>query len=101
MRMFALGVFLLCILVQAQLNTPTLLLPIETTQGIRTEYSIGFNTDTAVPHSAKVRVTFPFEFNPSKLITHNGCRMKKANATIVDVPCTLSNRSFIIDTGTI
>ena len=54
-----------------------MLLPVETTQGAITSYSIGFSSDTSIQHSAKVRITFPYEFDPRKLIFFSKCELQK------------------------
>lgn len=80
---------------------PTLLLPIETTKGIQTEYSIGFTPESTVPHSAKINVIFPYEFDPRALISYTGCKVQRASASLATVPCTVSNRTFTLEVGTI
>ena len=52
-----------------------------------------------MPHSAAIRITFPFEFDPRGLIKHQGCRLKRANQSIEDAQCSLSNRSFTVQVG--
>ena len=75
LKYFSCLLFLL-LMVNSQTITPSMLLPVETTKGIATEYSIGFETDTDVPHSAKIIVKFPFEFDPLDLIDNTGCKVK-------------------------
>jgi len=48
-----------CLSRQQTLN-PILLLPTETTQNVSVDYAFRFTTDTNVPHSASISLTFPF-----------------------------------------
>lgn len=80
---------------------PTLLLPIESTKGVTTEYSIGFIPEETVPHSAKIKVIFPFEFDPRALINYSDCKLQRATGTLSVVPCSISNRTFTLEVGTI
>lgn len=75
---------------------PTLLLPIETTKGVKTEYSIGFIPESTVPHSAKIKVIFPFEFDPRALINYSDCKLQRATGSLSVVPCAVSNRTFTL-----
>ena len=88
---------LLAGLASSQTITRNILLPIETTQGVRTEYSIKFATDTQVPHSAKVVIAFPFEFDPRNLIYNTGCKFKRGQGELASHDCSLSMRSFTLN----
>ena len=66
-----------CIMIlQGRILKPNMLLPVETTNNVRTEYSIGFYTDVSVPHSASILIKFPYEFDPRGLISYSGCKIK-------------------------
>jgi hypothetical protein len=78
-----------------------LLIPIETTKGVKTEYSIGFLPETIVPSSAKINVIFPFEFDPRALINYGSCSLQRASGNLLTVPCTITNRTFTLTVGTI
>ena len=66
MRAIKANIFLFALVVSvlSQQNTPVFLEPIETTKDTLTSYSITFVSDTLITHSAKIRITFPFEFDP-------------------------------------
>lgn len=57
--------------------------------------------ETTVPHSAKINVIFPFEFDPRALIAFSGCKVQRPSSALASVPCTVSNRTFTLDVGTI
>lgn len=50
---------LFCFTTQQTLK-PILLLPTETTQNVAVDYAFKFSTDTNVPHSGTIVLTFPF-----------------------------------------
>lgn len=52
--------FLLALVLHGRLIRPTMLLPVETTMDVKTEYSFGFYTDVSVPHSASIEIKFPY-----------------------------------------
>ena len=80
LQLIILGVLILCALPQ-QIK-PTLLLPVETTQNVTTSYSLGFSSDTSILHSARIRVTFPFEFDPRQLIFFEKCEIQQGQEEI-------------------
>ena len=99
MRGSQLKLFLLTLLMVSILsrqNTPTFLMPVETTENKTTSYSVVFNSDTTIPHSAKIRISFPFEFEPGKLINFGKCEFRRGNEKLAEIPCQLSIRSFTI-----
>ena len=70
------ALLLFILVVHGRIINPTMLLPVETTNDVHTEYSIGFYTDVSVPHSASILIKFPYEFDPRGLIAHSGCKIK-------------------------
>jgi hypothetical protein len=92
---------LLCFIAQQQLITPYSLLPVETTQNVTTSYSFLFSTDTNIPNSAFVRITFPYEFDPRALTLSNRARYSTNTSNLKIAPFKLVQRSFIIDIGSI
>lgn len=79
-----------------------MLLPTYTTKGVDTDYAIGFTTDMAIDSEAYVKVSFPFEFDPRDLTYFTKCLYTNSLLKqLINIPCVLNSRSFIVNLGTI
>ncbi len=95
---------LLCLLfclARQQTLSPLLLLPTETTQNVSVDYAFKLYTDTNVPHSASIALTFPFEYDPRELIKYTGCYFSNGTAPLQQRPCSVSLRTFTVNVGQI
>ena len=91
---------LFCLTTQQTLK-PILLLPTETTQNVAVDYAFKFSTDTNIPHSGSIILTFPFEYDPRELIRYTGCFFVYGTANLQQMPCILNLRTFSISIGKI
>ncbi len=76
---------LLCLLFclsRQQTLSPILLLPTETTQSVSVDYAFKFSTDTNIPNSGSIALTFPFEYDPRELIKYTGCYFSNGSAPL-------------------
>ena len=89
-------VILLVVLAHQQTITPYYILPVQTTQNVITSYSFLFYTDTAIPNSAQVAVTFPFEFNAGALTQVSRVRFAAGNQALQNASWSLKIRTFTI-----
>jgi hypothetical protein len=95
---------LLCMmfcLSRQQTLSPLLLLPTETTQNVPVDYAFKFATDTNIPHSASISLTFPFEFDPRELIKYTGCFFSNGTSSLIQTTCSVSLRTFTVNVGII
>lgn len=89
-------VILLVVFAHQQKITPYYILPVQTTQNVITSYSFLFYTDTAIPSSAQVSVTFPFEFNAGALTQVSRVRFAMGNQALQNASWSLNIRTFTI-----
>jgi hypothetical protein len=92
---------LLISLSSQQTLTPIQLLPTVTTQNVAADYAFIFSTDTNIPHSASIQMTFPFEYDSRILNNFTGCYFAAGNSALQLGICTLNKRSFTIQVGQI
>lgn len=86
-------IILLLALSQSQDITPYYVLPVQTTQNVVTSYSFLFHTDTDILSNARVAITFPDEFDKTKLSQASRVRYLTTGTT-------LQNASWAVASGT-
>jgi len=94
-------ILLLVALTNQQQLTPYLLLPVETTQNVYTDYAFSFYTDTNIQNDANVQIDFPYEFDPRYLNLYSSCKYSSGDASLVTTSCKLNIRSFTINVKSI
>jgi hypothetical protein len=87
---------LLISLSSQQILSPIMLLPTETTQNVTADYAFSFYTDSNVPHSASIRIVFPFEYDARILTRHKGCYFSFGSDMLKESQCSLNRNTFTI-----
>lgn len=89
-------IILLLALSQSQDITPYYVLPVQTTQNVVTSYSFLFYTDTDILSNARVAITFPDEFDKTKLSQATRMRYLTAGTTLQNATWAVSSGTFTI-----